>query len=70
MPTTFVVTGGTEARSVCERGAHQVKADTEKHGPFGLPGGAMLPIPHLPGDSLDTDDFVSARVDPWDRSSV
>lgn len=49
---------------------HQVKADTEKRGPFGLPGRAMLPIPHLPGDSLDTDDFVSARVVPWDRSSV
>lgn len=48
---------------MCARGAHRVEAVMEEHGPLGHPGRAMLPAPHLPGDSLDSgDDSVSAHV--------
>lgn len=59
----FRCPGGMEASSVCARGAHRVEAVMEEHGPLGHPGRAMLPAPHLPGDSLDSgDDSVSAHV--------
>lgn len=62
MPTTFVVTG-EERPAQCARGAHWVEAVVEERGPLGHPGGAKLPVPHLPGDSLDAgDNSVSAHV--------
>lgn len=62
MPTTFVVTG-EERPAQCVRGAHWVEAVVEERGPLGHPGGAKLPVPHLPGDSLDAgDNSVSPHV--------
>lgn len=45
------------------RGAHQVEAIMEERGPLCHLGGAKLPVPHLPGDSLDAgNNSVSAHV--------